>query len=222
VFHFDGRSFAKVISDTPKSYEVLNECPENVSNLNDVASRGQIVMGKFLLQVDKSLRILLNAYRLPLFVTGPGRLVGHFMKLTKNREAIANVIYHDDQVTFRTLPHILAPSVDEWNEMLNEYRLNKTGIAAKKNRLAVGVTEVLAAAKENNVDQLIVEQDFRGANGGADKVFPIRTSMYDKHSGPMDVVDDIIGEALKHGADVSFVENNTLDAYGHIVAIKRF
>jgi hypothetical protein len=223
IFHFDGRSFNEIVSDAPKSYQdVVNEWPERVSNFTDVALRREIVMDKFLLRVDKSLRIVVNTYRLPLFVMGSSRVVGHFMKLTCNRESIVNVIYHDDHVTRLTLSKILAPYIDKWHEVFNKHLLDKIEIAAKRNGLAAGVNEVSVAAKENRIGHLIVEKDFFGRNDTTAKVFPIRSSMYEEHIGPNDIIEDIIADVLKYGGDVWFVDDNALTAFGHIVAIKRY
>ena len=222
VFHFDGRSCTRMVFDVPRSYEdIVNEWFGSASSFTDESTRRQVVMQEFLLRIDKSLAILLDAYALPVFVIGPGEVVGHFAKVTKNAEAIVRVIYHDSYITTNTLGDVVAPYLRTWKELMDKKRLQKMGAALTRRRLAAGIPDVWLAAKKNNIEQLIVEKNFYRFNGRTEKVFPIRMAIYDKYSETKDVVDDIVGRVLQHRGEVSMVDDGALEEYGQIVAIKR-
>ena len=223
IFYHNGRSFARILTDAPRSYrEVVTEWREKVSNFTDVSSRREIIMLKFLRHIDTSLRLLLHAYKLPVFAMGPDRLLGHFLKLTKNREAIINVLYCDPPATLSGLSDIISPYLRKWTKLLDKQLLRKIDTAAKKQRLATGIDDVAAAANKNNIEHLIVEKSFRGSAGTSQHVIPIRSSLYDRHVQMKDVVDDIIGKVLDRSGEISFVENDVLSAYDHIAAIRRY
>jgi hypothetical protein len=77
----DSATFVRIVSNTPESvYAYVNEVPERVANFSDMSERKEIVMEKFLHHIDNALDIILNAYRLPVFVLGTKRIAGHFKK----------------------------------------------------------------------------------------------------------------------------------------------
>src|SRR5688572_15934023 len=74
-------TFVRIVSDTPESvYAYVNDVPERVANFSNIAERKEIVSDKFLHHIDNALDIILKAYRLPLFVAGTEKIVGHFKK----------------------------------------------------------------------------------------------------------------------------------------------
>jgi len=52
-------------------------------------------MDKFIHHIDNSLGIIVNAYRLPVVVIGPERMVGHFASLTKYQRFIFQYIHYN-------------------------------------------------------------------------------------------------------------------------------
>lgn len=222
----NSKAFVKIIADTPGSvYAHINDAPEKVSNFSDNASRREVIMEKFLHHIDNSLGIILNAYRLPLFILGPERIVGHFKKLTKHGSAVIEYIYGGyDDATAEELAVILQPHTAKWKEVKQKELLNQLEDAAGKKQLASGISNVWREAMNRKGRLLIVEKDYMYAaqRGAGKNVVYMPSKPYPKFSHIKDAVDDVIEKVLEHGGDVEFVEKDVLKDYQHIALVQYY
>jgi len=98
MFLGNSKPLKKIISNTPESvYAYVNEVPEKVANFTEVSARKEIVMDKFLHQVDNALDIILRAYRLPLFVMGTEKISGHFKSQMRHAKAVVGYVHGNYQ-----------------------------------------------------------------------------------------------------------------------------
>ena len=226
MFLGNSKTFVKIIADTSSSvYAYINDAPEKVSNFSDNSSRREIIMEKFLHHIDNSLGIILHSYRLPLFVMGPERIVGHFKKLTKHGSAVIEYIYGGyDEANAEELAAVLQPYTAKWKEVKQKELLNQLEDAAGKKQLACGIRNVWREAMNHKGRLLVVEKDYMYAaqHGGSKNVIYMPSKSYSKFSHIKDAVDDVIEKVLEQGGDVEFVEKDVLKDYHHIALVQYY
>ena len=219
-------TFVRIVSNTPESIEAyVNDIPERVANFSDVSARKEIMMDKFLLHIDNSLDIILNAYQLPLFVMGNDRLLGHFKNITKHARRISEFIHGNyGDATPEKLKATLAPHIHNWQQVIQRDLLNQIEEAAGRKKLAAGMREVWTEALHRKGRLLVVEKDFMyAAQHGSrqDIIYPL-TEPYNRFSYIKDAVDDVIEKVLENGGDVEFVDSGVLKDYDRIGVIKYY
>lgn len=216
--------YVRIVSNTSElAIDYQNDPPEKVANFSDVSKRHEILIKKFLQQVDNSLDIILNAYHLPLFVIGAEKIIGQFNKITKHSSSILEYIQGNYLLaTTDELNELLKPYKDNWRKMLEKNILKKLDIAAGQKKLVCGMRDVWTEASLQKGQLLVVEKNYMyAAQNGSDKenIYPA-IEPYNKFSYIRDAVDDVIEKVLLSGGDVEFVEENLLQSYHHIALIK--
>jgi hypothetical protein len=219
-------SFVRIVSSTPESvHAYVNEVPERVANFSDISDRKEVILDKFLYHIDNSLDIILNAYRLPLFVLGTERITGHFKAITKHGSSVIDYVHGNyEEQSPEALRKILQPHIADWKKVKQKDLLNQLEDAAGKKKLAVGMQEVWKEAMHNRGKLLVVEKNFMYAaeHGAAEDEIHKIIPPYNKYSYIKDAVDDAIEKVLENGGDVEFTEQHILDSYGHIALIKYY
>ena len=223
IFLGNTTSFVRIVSNTPESvYAYVNDVPEKTANFSDMSERKEIIMDKFLLHIDNSLNTILHAYRLPLFILGPERILGHFKKLTRHAGAVIEYIHGNyEEVTLPELKEILAPYIADWKKVKQKDLLNQLDEAAGKKKLAVGMKEVWHEAMNHKGRLLVVEKNFMYAaeHGGSKEVIYEAKEPYSKYSYIKDAVDDVMEKVLETGGDVEFVDEDILKGFQHIALV---
>jgi len=220
----NSKSFVVLLSERLESfYPVTGEMQERVANFSDSSERKEIIMEKFLHQVDKSLGNILANYQLPVFVIGADRIGGHFKKLTQHTAAIAGYVHGNyEEATGEQLIEIVLPYISVLVNKKQQELFDQLGEAAGKNQLAIGMRDVWRAAINNKGRLLLVEKNYmcpaqRGSN--EETIYQLDET-YDKFSYIKDAVDDVIEKVLKNGGDVEFVDEGLLKDYHHIALIQ--
>jgi len=219
-------TFVRIVSNTPETvYAYINEIPGKVANFSDMADRKEIVMEKFLHQIDNALDIILNAYRLPLFVLGTERISGHFKKITKHGGAVIAYVHGNfEEASLKQLKEILEPYITDWKKVEERDLLNQLEDAAGKKKLAIGMRDVWREAMLHKGRLLVVEKNFMYAalHGSNEEVIYKAVEPYNKFSYIKDAVDDVIEKVLGNGGDVEFVDKDVLRDYHHIAMVKYY
>jgi len=223
IFLGNTNSFVRIVSNTPESvYAYINDVPEKTANFSDMPERKEIIMDKFLLHIDNSLNTILQAYRLPLFVLGPERILGHFKKLTKHAGAVIEYVHGNyEEASLPELKEILAPHIADWKKVKQKDLLNQLEEAAGKKKLAAGMKDVWHEAMNHKGRLLVVEKNYMYAaeHGSTEDVIYEAEKPYSKFSYIKDAVDDVIEKVLETGGDVEFVDEGLLSDHQHIVLI---
>ncbi len=226
IYLGNSSTFVPIVTDTPASiFAYVNEVPERVANFSDISERKEIMMNKFLRHIDNSLDIILNAYRLPLFVLGTKRLLGHFKKLTRHAGSVVEFVHGNyEKVTEQQLKEILEPNITDWKKVMQRDLLNQLEEAGGKHKLAIGMKEVWREAMNHNGRLLVVEKCYMYAaeKGGREEVINKATEPYNKYSYIKDAVDDVIEKVLENGGDVEFVDEDLLRDYHQIALIRYY
>jgi peptide subunit release factor 1 (eRF1) len=176
-------------------------------------------MEKFLLHIDSALDIILHAYHLPLFVTGPERILGHFKKMTKHAGAVIEYIHGNyEEMTLPELKKILEPHIADWKKVKQKDLLNQLEEAAGKKKLVIGMKEVWHEAMNHKGRLLVVQKNYMypAEHGSSEDVIDKATEPYSKFSYIKDAVDDVMEKVLENGGDVEFVDEDLLKDYDHI------
>jgi hypothetical protein len=218
------QTFVRIVSDTPESVSAyVNDVPERVANFSDKSERKEIMMDKFLLHIDNSLDIILNAYHLPLFVVGAERVLGHFKKLSKHTAAVIDYVHGNyEEATIPELKKLLEPYIADWKIVRQKDLLNQLDEAASSKKLVFGMRDVWREAMGHKGRLLVVEKNymFAAQHGGSEEMIYKATEPYNKFSYIKDAVDDLIEKVLENGGDVEFVDKEVLKDYHHIALVK--
>lgn len=223
IYLGNSKDFVRIVSNYPGSAEAYqNELPEKVANFSDPSARKEIMMDKFLQHMDHSLDIILRSYRLPLFVMGTDRVIGHFKKITKHEKSVVGFIPGNyEEKTPEELRSVLAPYISDWNKVMQQDIINQLEAAADKKKLVTGMKNVWKEAVNNRGRLLIVEKNYMYAaeQGGEKDIIYKTTETGSHHSYIKDAVDDAIEKVLEGGGDVEFVEPGVLTQYEHIALV---
>ncbi|MYX11956.1 chemotaxis protein [Streptomyces sp. SID8374] len=181
----------------------------------------------FFRTVDEKLRALLAADPRPLYVMGlPPALslldeVGEASKAAVGRVAKGAPA---DLPPAEVLKE-LRPALEEGARQATADVERRLDNARSGHAFAGGLDEVWAAVREGRVGLIAVEEHFqatvRVTDGHLEPV-PEGTTQSDAPEVREDIVDELIEAALDGGADVVFVEDDSLAEHGRIAAALRF
>lgn len=226
IYVANNNQLVRITSNVPDNIEAYkNDIPEKIANFSDENKRKEILLNKFLQHTDNGLNILLQSYKLPLFVMGTAKTVGHFKSITHNAKHIIDYIHGNfEEKTEVELQEIMKPYISDWKKIMQENLLKQVDDAMNQKRLAVGMESVWKAASLKKGRLLIVEKNFvfpAYQSGSPGIIFKqeesSRNAFYIK-----DAVDDAIEKVLESGGDVEFVDEGMLDTYQHIVLIEYY
>jgi hypothetical protein len=107
--------------------------------------------------IDNALDMILETYRLPLFVMGNGRLLEQFKRTTTHSNAIIDAIETDYVATdFNSLRSIMENQVGDWKRINRKFLFNQLKTAAANKKLASGISDVYRIAMQHNGRLLLV------------------------------------------------------------------
>lgn len=226
IYLGNSTTFVKIVSNPVKSiHSYVNDVPERIANFSDMQDRKEVLMDKFLHQIDNNLDIILNAYRLPLFVIGTKRISGHFKKLTRHGNKVLAYIHGNyEEADAHELLEVLKPHVSDWRSVINKDLMNRLDEAYGKNTLATGIKNVWREAMNNKGRLLVVEKNFTYAalHGARADVIYESIDPHNNVSYIHDAVDKVIEKVLESGGDVEFVDQDLLKDYGHIALLQYY
>lgn len=220
IYLCNTETFVKIVSNFPLSvYAYLNDAPERVANFSDMSERKEVIMEKFLHNIDNSLDIILKAYHLPVLVAGTKRILGHFKSITKHTGAVIEYVEGNyEKASLTELKKILEPYIADWKKLMQKNLMNQLEEAAGRKKLAIGMKDVWHEAISRKGRLLVVEKNFMYAaqHGGSEDEIYKATDPYNKISYIEDAVDDVMEKVLENGGDVEFVDEGLLKNYHHI------
>lgn len=223
IYLGNSETFIRIVSNTPVTEDTyIHDAPERVANFSDNKERKEILLDKFLHHADNALDIILQSYKLPLYVMGTNRVLGHFKKLTKHLGMVTGYINGNyEEMTIPDLKEVLQPYINDWQQVMQKDVLNKLDEAAGKQKLVLGMRNVWREATAKKGQLLLLEKNYMYAaeHGSSDEIIYKATEPYNKFSYIKDAVDDVIEKVLENGGDVEFVDEGLLKDYHHIALI---
>jgi hypothetical protein len=226
VYLGNSNCISRIVSNTPNSYHAfVNDMQERIANFSDMKELKQIVLDKFLRNLDNSLDIILKTYHLPLFVLGTEKILGHFKQLTKHAGSVIEYVHGNyDDANLEQLKQALGPHIADWKKFRQRDIVNQLEDAAGKNKLAAGIRDVWQEAMRYKGRLLVVEQDYMyvAEHGSNEENIYKTLEPYNKFSYIKDAVDDVIEKVLENGGDVEFADAGVLKDYHHIALIQNY
>ena len=203
--------------------EFERDMPEMVSNFSDPVKHKEVLLNKFIRQMDDGLSLILKAYPLPVFVMGVKRVLGHFKEVSKNNKSIVEYIYGNyEEAGQQKILQAMSPHIENWKHIKQRIILKDIERARSDGRLVTGMKEIRQAAAHKNGRLLIVEKDFVYSERDDDRLE--KDYIEDFNPGKpffvKDEVDEVMGKILENGGDIEFIDNELLKDYGHIVLIR--
>lgn len=232
ILILSGNEFSVYLSDSKIPMRILSdetmsasgEAPAKGGDFTDVAGQKEIIMEKFLHQIDNSLDTVLNVYRLPLFVLGTKRIAGHFKALSRHNKEVVDYIHGNyENMSAAELQKILDPFIADWVKIEQIDILNKLEVAANKRKLVYGIRDVWQEANDHKGQLLVVEKNYMHSSKDVtdqeiiDRNDPPGQLVYIK-----DAVDDIIERVLENGGEVEFTDEDILQKFQKIALIKYY
>jgi len=226
IFIGNTTHFIRITSNVPDNIEAFkNDIPEKVANFSDENKRKEILLNKFLKHTDNGLSLLLQSYKLPLFIMGTIKTIGHFKAITHNAKNVIHYIHGNfEDKSEAEFKEIMKPYLTDWKKINQSGLFKQIDDAMSRKKLVYGIEEVWKSALEKKGRMLIVEKNF---------IFPADHSsnpeMISKHQDVIknsfyikDAVDDIIEKVIACGGDVEFVDEGVLESYSKIAMIEYF
>lgn len=226
IFLGNTSHFIRITSNVPDNIAAYkNDIAEKTANFSDENKRKEILLDKFLRHTDNGLRLLLQAYRLPIFVMGTTKTIGHFKSITHNSKQIIDYIPGNyEESTESELQNIMSPYIYDWKLLLQNSLLKNIEDAMSHKKAVSGITQVWKAATQKRGRLLIVEKNFyypADQSATPEVIFKheevVKNSFFIK-----DAVDEIIEKVLISGGDVEFVEEGLLKEYEKIALIEYY
>jgi hypothetical protein len=206
-----------------KPYE--NGVAEKVANFFVDDNQKEIIVDKFLHQMDQGLSIVLKSYLLPVFAMGTQKVLGHFKKITKNEKNIVQFIHGNyEEATEAEISRVMEHFISRWKKLKQQHLLNQVEKAKSQNKLTMGLQEALKAAMQNRGRLLIIEKNYLNPSQKTESYEPFcKIDSSDNNVFFIkDEVDDIIEKVFKSGGDVEFVDDGMLKDYRHLALIENY
>ncbi len=226
IYLGDSGKFIRLISNVPNNLAVYpRDLPQKIANFSDQKREKEMRFDNFLRHTDNGLSLLLNSYKLPLFVMGNANALRHFKTITHNAKRIMDYIPTNfKESTEADLLKIMEPYVADWKKIIETDLMKEIAEAMGKEKLAIGIKEVWKVATQKRGKLLVVEMNYTyPAQQGA------KEEIIFKHDEKMrnaffikDAVDDVIEKVLASGGDVEFVHVGLLKEYHRIVLIEYY
>ncbi len=218
--------FIRITSNVPDNIEAFkNDISEKIANFSDENKRKEIVLNKFLMHTDNGLSLLLQAYKLPLFVMGTVKTAGYFKSITHNAKHVIEYIHGNfEEKSENELHQIMEPYVADWKKIIQDNLLKQIEEAMSKRKLAIGMENVWKEASQKKGRLLIVEKNYvYPAYHSASPEIIFKQDEFNKNAFYIkDAVDDAIEKVLASGGDVEFVDEGMLKNYRKIVLIEYY
>lgn len=223
LYLVDVNIFTRIEANIPESIAAYtNEWPEKVANFTTSTDRKQIVVQKFLQHIDTDLGRVIHEHKLPVFVMGAKKILGHFKKISKHQDAIAGYISGNyNKLSFTKLEEVLKSHLELWRHEKDQTAVKILDVAEGKNKLIKGIKPVWEAVMNNLGNKVFVESDFvfSAQRGAMPNLIEEIQQPYNKFSYIRDAVDDIIEKVIVNGGDVDFTNPDVLKNYEHIALL---
>lgn len=218
--------FFRITSNVPDNINAYkNEIGEKIANFSDENKRKEILLDKFLRHTDHGLSILLQAYKLPLFVMGTTKTIGHFKSISHNLKHVIDYIPGNfEEKTEAEFHAIMTPYLNNWKQVQQKRLMNEIDDSLSHKKLAVGINEVWKAALQKRGRLLIVEKNFiyPAQHSDIPEVIFKKEEIVENAFYIKDAVDDIIEKVVSSGGDVEFVDEGILKDYNKIVLLEYY
>ncbi|HEX2535836.1 MAG TPA: hypothetical protein VHK69_18970 [Chitinophagaceae bacterium] len=169
--------------------------------------------------LDDSLRIMLQAFPLPLIVTGSRSMEARFRQASRHRHTAAAFLPAEPGLPESRLVSLVQSGLRQWKQIVQRDAEQRLEAALQAGNLDVGVREAWDTARRGAGKLLVVERDYTYP-----AALPVTSPETTVTVRPTEVVKDAVRSlvelVLKNGGDVLYVEPGTLKDYLHLALIR--
>ncbi len=206
------------LNNTMEMQQVFSNRSEYRRNIDEL-----IFTKEYLQHIDVILNVILQSFRVPLFVLGDKKVIHQFKNITRHASSIIDYAEHNgENISPGKLRKTISPLIYNWPGVKRESLKHQLTHASGEKKVVSGIEEVFSEAMHRHGRLLLVEKNYKYPSGyGSDTelidsaIHPYSSSSYIK-----DAVDDIIEKVLEENGDVEFVDKEVLIGYDHIALIQ--
>lgn len=223
IFKGEDNKLSRLVTNIHvKEAGIKNVEHKKAGHVGSVIEPDELELRKFLKHVDDGLRLVLNAYQLPLLIICNDKIKSYFKSYSKNLNRIVDFLpYHYPEAANAQIKIEAARHLKEWDKIIEKFLLLQIKNALDQNRISIGMKEVWKAAIQHMGRLLIVEKDFFSPVYAEEEgSLHFDEALKGRNYFIKDAVDVAIEKVLEEGGDVAFVENGLLKDYRHIVLIQ--
>lgn len=177
---------------------------------------------KYLQHVDIILDVILQSFRVPLFVLGDKYVMHRFKNITKHACSIIEYAEHDcKNISPGKLRNTVSPLIHNCHIVKQKMLRQQLKHASGSHKVISGINEVFKEVMRHQGHLLLVEKNYRypDSNDSSSELIAKAVRPYSQFSYINDAVDDVIEKVLEEYGDVEFVDKGLLKNYDHIALI---
>jgi len=177
------------------------------------------------MHADNGLHWLLQSYKLPVFVMGTAKTIGHFKSISKNLKQVIDFIPGNyEEKSEYELQQLMLPHLHDWKQIKYKKLLSQIDESMGHKKLAVGIEAVWTSATMKRGRLLVVEKNyvFPAMHSASPEIIYGKEDQDQKAFYIKDAVDDVIEKVLASGGDVEFVEEGILNQFQKIALIEYY
>ncbi|OON71370.1 baeRF3 domain-containing protein [Streptomyces tsukubensis] len=178
---------------------------------------------QYLRDVDDKLTEAVRGGTSPVHLVGLTHVLRLYDELSRSASRLAVRVERGgaDKLTAHELDKVLRPALDAYAAEGARKALDRLGEAIGQRRFAAGPDEIWQTVQEGRVQLLLVEDHFQvSAVPGTTHLSPAASP--EDPAVEDDIVDTLVETALGTGAEVLFVEDDTLAEHGRVAAVLRY
>ncbi len=218
IYHGNSKGLVKIVSNS-LSHFLQNK----IVDASPLYDQLEISSGKYLMHIDQTLNLVLNAYPFPLFIVGTENISTQFKQITSHASSVIDYIQGDfEELRLNDLINMLTPYITDWQKVKQKEIFNQLGEATAGKKLAMGMKDVWKQATKHRSRLLVIEKnyEYKAEQGSNNEIIAQVVGRYNKYSHIKDALDDVIEMVLEDGGDVVFVEIDLLNRYKHIALLQ--
>ena len=177
---------------------------------------------EYLQHIDVTLNVILQSFKVPLFVLGDKKVIHQFKNITRHASSIIDYAEHNgENISPGKLRKTIRPLIHNWPGVKRESLKHQLTHASGEKKVVSGIEEVFSEAMHRHGRLLLVEKNYKYPSeyGSDTELIDSAIHPYGSSSYIKDAVDDIIEKVLEENGDVEFVDKDVLKDYGHIALI---
>lgn len=198
-------------------------CYGNEHTLFVVKTNRNMVGGdlQYFRRADQELKILTDAYKVPVFVIGSSLQLAHFQRYTKNYSYIVKYIPQNKPMCLSSLFALVSLYFDSWTVIENQFAKNLLKNASRSQHIACGLKNAIEASNNHQPVSLYINEmfvkEYNATSACISKV--AGEKHYNRYSYIKSRLDELIEQVLQSGGEVNFMHENVLDGFYNVCLI---
>ena len=172
-------------------------------------------------KIDKDLEILINAYKVPVFVVGSNSQLKYFQNNSSITKYVARYVTETRTMCLQALFSTISVYFNNWGSIKQQMLITEIQVARANDQLACGLRAAIDASKKTKPLKLIVDKDFLKNYNSIKSEWSRATGekYYNRYSYVKSNLDELIEQIIEEGGSVEITDMNGLSTAHHICLI---